>query len=60
MAIELAWKLGASSVPPDAFPYLCGSYTMDTSRLQQYLGPAYDEVIRHTNDSALQATFEEN
>jgi hypothetical protein len=58
-AIELAWKFGASSVPPDAFPYLCGTYTMDTSRLKRYLGPAYEDVIRHSNESALQATFDE-
>ena len=58
-AIDLAWKMGVSSVPPDAFPYLCGSYTMDTSRLKRYLGPAYEDVIRHSNESALQATFTE-
>jgi nucleoside-diphosphate-sugar epimerase len=57
--IQLAWNLGASSVPPDAFPYLCGSYTMDTSVLKRYLGRAYEDVIQHTNESALRATFEE-
>lgn len=55
--VSLAWRLGISSVPPDSFPYLCGSYTMDTSRLQRYLGPAYENVIRYTNTSALQETF---
>jgi nucleoside-diphosphate-sugar epimerase len=55
--ISLAWKFGISSVPPDSFPYLCGTYTMDTTRLQRYLGPAYENVIRYTNESALRATF---
>lgn len=55
--VALAWKFGISSVPPDSFPYLCGTYTMDTTRLQRYLGPAYENVIRYTNESALHATF---
>lgn len=58
LCVALAWKLGISSVPPDAFPYLCGTYTMDTSRLRRYLGPAYEDVIRYTNKSALLEMFE--
>jgi nucleoside-diphosphate-sugar epimerase len=56
--VTLAWKLGISSVPPDSFPYLCGTYTMDTSRLKRYLGPAYEDVMRYTNESALLEMFE--
>src|SRR3569832_1741942 len=55
--ISLAWKFGISGGPPDSFPYLCGTYTMDTTRLQRYLGPAYENVIRYTNESALRATY---
>jgi nucleoside-diphosphate-sugar epimerase len=58
LSVALAWKLGISSVPPDAFPYLCGTYTMDTSRLRRYLGPAYEDVIRYTNKTALLEMFE--
>jgi nucleoside-diphosphate-sugar epimerase len=57
--IQVAWATGISSVPPDAFPYLCGSYTMDTSALKRYLGRSYEDVIQHTNESALRATFDE-
>ena len=56
--LSLAWKFGVSSVPPDSFPYLCGTYTMNTTRLQRYLGPAYENVIRYTNEAALRDTFE--
>jgi nucleoside-diphosphate-sugar epimerase len=56
--VALAWKLGISSVPPDSFPYLCGTYTMDTSRLRRYLGPAYQDVMRYTNESALLEMFD--
>lgn len=51
--IEFAWNIGASSIPPDAFPYLIGSYTMDTSKLQVLLGSDYDKVIHFTNEEAL-------
>ena len=50
--IKMMWLLGVSSIPPDAFPYLVGSYTMDTTRLRKFLGPNYTEVIRHTNEEA--------
>jgi hypothetical protein len=31
---------------------------MDTSRLKRYLGPAYEDVMRYTNESALLEMFE--
>ena len=51
--IQTMWKLGATSIPPDAFPYLIGSYTMDTSKLRALLGKEYEQVVRYTNESAL-------
>lgn len=55
--IKMMWSLGVSSIPPDAFPYLVGSYTMDTGKLRKFLGPNYTEVIRHTNREALLDTL---
>jgi nucleoside-diphosphate-sugar epimerase len=51
--VELGWKLGITSVPPDAFPYLIGSYTLDTSKLRSLLGSDYERVIQHTSEEAL-------
>jgi hypothetical protein len=51
------WRLGISSIPPDALPYMIGSYTMDTARLQQFLGPQYPEVIQYTVEDALKDSF---
>ncbi len=51
--IEWMWEAGASSIPPDAFPYLIGSYTMETSKLQDQLGREYERVIRYTSEAAL-------
>lgn len=53
LIIELMWKLGGTSIPPDSFPYLIGSYTMDTSKLRHLLGKDYERVIRYTNEAAL-------
>ena len=50
--IKLMWSLGVSSVPPDAFPYMVGSYTMDTAKLRKFLGANYTEVVRRTNQEA--------
>jgi nucleoside-diphosphate-sugar epimerase len=50
--IKMMWSLGVSSIPPDAFPYLVGSYTMDTTRLRKFLGANYTDVIRYTNTDA--------
>jgi len=55
--LRLLWKFGISSIPPDALPYLIGSYTMDTTRLQQFLGPDYPHVIQYTVEDALRDSF---
>ncbi|HTV65184.1 MAG TPA: NAD-dependent epimerase/dehydratase family protein [Bryocella sp.] len=55
--LRLMWKLGITTVPPEALPYLIGSYTMDTSRLEQFLGPDYPRVIQYTVEDALKDSF---
>ena len=56
-ALTLLWKLGISSVPPAAFPYMAGTYLMDTARLRALLGTEYTNVIRFTTEEALEDTF---
>lgn len=55
--LRFLWKFGISTIPPDALPYLIGSYTMDTSRLQQFLGKEYPDVIQYTVEDALRDSF---
>ena len=57
LVVQAVWSLGISSIPPDAAPYLIGSYTMDTSRLREFLGEQYAQVIRYTVREALEAAF---
>jgi len=51
--LRFLWRFGISSVPPDALPYLIGSHTIDTTRLQHFLGPDYPRVIQYTVEEAL-------
>lgn len=55
--LSLLWNLGISGIPPEAMPYMCGSYLGDTSRLKQFLGPDYERVIQYTVATALQDSF---
>ncbi|MGH9492947.1 MAG: NAD-dependent epimerase/dehydratase family protein [Terriglobales bacterium] len=55
--LNLLWKLGVCAVPPDALPYIAGSYTLDTHRLREFLGNTYPEVIRYTIEEALVDSF---
>lgn len=57
LTLRLLWNLGISDVPPEAFPYLIGSYTMETARLRVFLGDSYRSVIRYTCEEALLDAF---
>src|SRR5205823_418789 len=53
MLLRALWGLGISDVPPEALPYLLGSYTMQTARLRVFLGDEYKKVIHYTCEEAL-------
>ncbi len=55
--LSALWKRGISSVPPEALPYLIGSYTMDTTRLREFLGNDYPSVFRYSVEEALRDCF---
>jgi nucleoside-diphosphate-sugar epimerase len=55
--LQFLWRFGISSIPPEALPYMIGSYTMDTARLQQFLGSDYSRVIQYTIEDALKDSF---
>jgi nucleoside-diphosphate-sugar epimerase len=59
MVLKLLWRLGISGIPPDSLPYMIGSYTMNTSRLQAFLGGDYRSIIRYTVAEALADSFSE-
>ena len=53
LLLKIIWTLGLSGVPPKALPYFLGSYTMDTTQLQQTLGADYPQVIQFSTRDAL-------
>ena len=59
MVLKFLWNRGVSSIPPKALPYMIGSYTMDTTRLQKMLGEDYTNVIEYTVAEALADSFKE-
>ena len=60
MALRFLWRIGISDVPPEAFPYLLGSYVMETARLRVFLGEDYRKVIHYTIEEALEETFRDS
>jgi UDP-glucose 4-epimerase len=57
LALSLLWKLKISTIPPQALPYMIGSYIMNTTKLKTFLGTHYEEVIQFTIEQALKDCF---
>jgi nucleoside-diphosphate-sugar epimerase len=53
VVINLMWRWGITSIPPDSFPYLVGSYTMDTSKLRSLADSEYERLVRYSSEAAL-------
>jgi len=51
--VNLMWNWGITSIPPDSFPYLIGSYTLDTSKLRALTGSEYEHIVRYSSEAAL-------
>jgi nucleoside-diphosphate-sugar epimerase len=55
--LKYMWRSGVSAIPPEAAPYMTGEYTMDTSRLRQFLGADYEKVMRYSIADAFADSF---
>ncbi len=47
IVLQLLWKTKLSAIPPDVASYMTSDTVMDTSRLQEFLGAEYKDVIRY-------------
>src|SRR6266581_9227588 len=47
LVLQLLWKSKISTIPPDVVPCLTSDSVMDTSRLEEFLGTEYKNVIRY-------------
>ncbi|HYX67922.1 MAG TPA: hypothetical protein VE825_02220, partial [Terriglobales bacterium] len=52
------WNWGITAIPPEALPYMVGSYTMNTRKLENFLGPDYRQVMQHNVEEALADSFQ--
>lgn len=57
LILRFLWKMKISTIPPDIAPYMTSSTVMDTSRLEQFLGPEYKNIIRFTIGDAFADCF---
>jgi nucleoside-diphosphate-sugar epimerase len=55
--LKFLWWQQISAIPPEAVPYMTGEYIMNTDRLRRFLGPEYEDVIRHTIADAFAESF---
>ena len=60
LVLEFLWKMKISTIPPDVAPYMTSDTVMDTSRLEQFLGAEYGNVIRYTVAEAFRECFKKD
>jgi nucleoside-diphosphate-sugar epimerase len=58
LVLRFLWARKLSTIPPDITPYMISDTVMDTSRLEQFLGAEYDDVIRYTAVDAFAECFQ--
>lgn len=59
LVLQLFWKMRISTIPPDAMPYMLSDTVMDTTRLQEFLGPEYKNVIKYPIAEAFAECFKQ-
>src|SRR5215467_13669857 len=57
LVLQFLWAAKISTIPPDVAPYMTSDTVMDTTRLQQFLGPVYQNVIRYPVAEAFRECF---
>ena len=55
--LQMLWRFGIVSIPPEAATYMTGEYIMNTGRLQKFLGADYEKIIRYTTEEAFADCF---
>jgi len=58
--LHVLWRLRISTIPPDVAGYMTTDTVMNTTRLQEFLGADYKEVIRHPIAEAFAECFKKD
>lgn len=59
LVLRFLWWSGISTIPPDVAPYMTSDTVMDTSRLKEFLGAEYKDVIRYATAEAFAECFKQ-
>jgi len=59
LVLQFLWKMRISTIPPDVLPYMLSDTVMDTTRLQEFLGPEYKNVIKYPIAEAFAECFKQ-
>ena len=59
LVLQFLWKVRISTIPPDVAPYMTSETVMDTSRLAEFLGAEYKNVIRYPIAEAFAECFKQ-
>ncbi len=57
LVLTLLWKAKISTIPPDVVPYMTSEMLMDTTRLAEFLGIEYRNVIQYSIADAFGECF---
>jgi len=57
LVLQLLWKMKISTIPPDVAPYMTSEMMMNTTRLADFLGIEYRNVIQHSIADAFGECF---
>jgi nucleoside-diphosphate-sugar epimerase len=57
--LRFLWNRRISTIPPDVVPYMTSDTVMDTTRLQEFLGPEYKKVMRYPIAEAFADCFKQ-
>jgi nucleoside-diphosphate-sugar epimerase len=59
LVLRFLWNQKISTIPPDVVPYMTSSTVMDTTRMQEFLGSEYKNVIRYSIADAFAECFKQ-
>jgi nucleoside-diphosphate-sugar epimerase len=59
LVLRFLWNRKISTIPPDVAPYMTSDTVMDTTRLQEFLGAEYKNVIRYPIAEAFAECFKQ-
>jgi UDP-glucose 4-epimerase len=58
LVLQFLWRARISTIPPDVAPYMTSDTVMDTSRLEEFLGAEYKNVVRYPIAEAFAECFQ--